>query len=222
LVILLFGPPGCGKGTQARLITEWLKIPAISTGDLLRAEIAAGSALGLQAKVTMLAGGLVSDELVNDMLRARLAKPDCVGGFLLDGFPRTLRQAVYLDGLLTDLHFPPPVTLHLDVPHNALLGRILSRRQCSQCGRNFNILTNRPKLSGHCDFDGAPLLVREDDRESVVRERLRAYDEMTEPVLGHYYEARFHQIPGDHSPTYIFEVITAILEPLAGPASEKS
>jgi adenylate kinase len=216
LVILLFGPPGCGKGTQARLITDWLKIPAISTGDLLRAEIAAGSALGLEAKGTMLAGGLVSDELVNDMLRTRLSKPDCAGGFLLDGFPRTLSQAIYLDGLLAELHFPPPLILHLDVPHDALLGRILSRRQCSQCARNFNILTNRPKLSGRCDFDGAALIVREDDRESIVRERLRAYDEMTEPVLGHYYEAQFYQIRGDHSPTYIFEDITAILEPLIG------
>jgi adenylate kinase len=164
----------------------------------------------------MLAGGLVSDELVNDMLRIRLSKPDCAGGFLLDGFPRTLSQAIYLDGLLQELHFPPPLILHLDVPHDALLGRILSRRQCSQCGRNFNILTNRPKLGGRCDFDGAALIVREDDRESIVRERLRAYDEMTEPVLGHYYEAQFHQIPGDHSPTYIFEDITAILEPLIG------
>jgi len=164
----------------------------------------------------MLAGGLVSDELVNDMLRARLAQPDCAAGFLLDGFPRTLRQAIYLDGIIEQLHFPAPVILHLDVPHDALIGRILSRRQCSQCGRNFNTMTHRPKVSGRCDFDGAALAVREDDRESVVRERLRAYDELTEPVLGHYYEAQFHQIPGDHSPTYIFETISAILDPLIG------
>lgn len=214
LIILLFGPPGCGKGTQGRLIIEWLgnSIPSISTGDMLRAEIAAGSPLGLKTQAIMAAGGLVSDDLINDALAARIQQPDCRGGFMLDGYPRTVEQAQFLDKLLADRNLPAPLVIHLDVPAEVLVGRMISRRQCTKCGLMYNILSKRPKVAGRCDADGAPLMVRKDDREDVIRERLRTYEEMTHPVLSHYPGDRYFQISGDRSAPYIFEEITSILE----------
>ena len=212
MVLLLFGPPGCGKGTQSRLIVDWLKIPAISTGDLLRAEIKAGSELGKAAQATIASGGLVSDGLVNQILKARISQPDCERGFILDGYPRTVEQAEFLDATLREKSIGSPVVLHFDVPRDALVGRMTSRRQCPKCGRTYNILSVRPKSPGRCDDDGEPLVIRKDDREDVVRERLRAYDELTRPILAHYSD--YHHILGDRSPAYIFEELTGILEPM--------
>jgi adenylate kinase len=218
LIILLFGPPGCGKGTQGRLIVDWLRerlgdtIPSISTGDMLRAEIAAGTPLGREVQSIMAAGGLVSDGLINAALCARIQKPDCARGFMLDGYPRTVEQAEYLDNLLASLNLPGPIVIHLDVPADVLVGRMVSRRQCSQCGQMFNILSKRPKVAGRCDGDGAPLIVRKDDREDVIRQRLRTYEEVTRPVVAHYPSDRYFQISGDRSTPYIFEEITGILE----------
>lgn len=216
MVILLFGPPGSGKGTQGRLIIEWLgnSIPAISTGDMLRAEIAAGTPFGRKTQSIIAAGGLVSDDLINAALCTRVSQPDCRNGFLLDGYPRTVEQAQYLDDLLAARNLPPPVVIHLDVPDDVLVGRMVSRRQCSKCGQMFNILSKRPKSAGLCDDDGAPLVVRKDDREDVIRERLRAYKQLTRPVLSHYPSDRYFQISGDRSEPYIFEEITRILESL--------
>jgi adenylate kinase len=214
LVILLFGPPGCGKGTQARMILDWLpqRIPSISTGEMLRAEIARGSSLGHQTKSTIASGGLVGDDLINNMLAARIDEPDCVNGFLLDGFPRTPEQAVFLDGLLAARGAPEPTVIHLDVPSEVLVSRMVCRRQCSDCGQMFNILSKRPRSPGRCDSCSAPLIVRRDDREEVIRERLRTYDSQTSPVLSHYYNGNYHHIEGDRSPRYIFEAITQSLE----------
>ena len=216
LVILLFGPPGSGKGTQGRLIIEWLgkSIPSISTGDMLRGEIAAGTALGRQTQAIMAAGGLVPDELINEALAARIQQSDCVRGFMLDGYPRTVEQAIFLDKLLEERAFPPPVVIHLDVPADVLVGRMVSRRQCPRCGQMYNILSRRPKIVGRCDSDGEPLVMRRDDREEVIRERIRTYEEMTRPVLTHYPSKRYFQISGDRSEPYIFEEIVHILEPL--------
>jgi adenylate kinase len=216
LIILLFGPPGCGKGTQGRLIIEWLgkSIPSISTGDMLRAEIAAGSALGQQTQAIMTAGGLVPDDLINAALESRISQPDCTKGFLLDGFPRTVEQAEFLDRAIAARKLPAPVVIHLDVPADVLVGRMMSRRQCTRCGQMFNILSKRPKTAGRCDEDGAPLEMRKDDQEAVIRERLRTYEAMTRPVLGHYPSDHYFQISGDRSAPYIFEAITQILEPL--------
>lgn len=214
MVILLFGPPGSGKGTQGRLIVDWLKrkIPCISTGDLFRTEMTAKTPLGLEAQAIVTAGGLVPDGLVNRMLCSRIGQPDCEHGFMLDGYPRTVEQAEYLDGLLAGRNLPPPVVIHLDVPADVLVGRMVSRRQCAQCGQMYNVLSRRPKIDGQCDDDGAPLIVRKDDREDIIRERLRTYQEVTRPVLNHYPSDRYFQISGDRSTSYIFEEITRILE----------
>jgi adenylate kinase len=194
------------------LITNLLKIPAISTGEMLRAEIAAGTELGRQTKAAITAGGLVSDELVNQIVRSRISKPDCAGGFLLDGYPRTVDQARYLDGVLEQFQFPPATVLHFEVPAEALIGRLMCRRQCPQCGEIYNILYRRPLRPGQCDNDGASLDVREDDKADVIRERLSTYEELTRPVLSHYYDADYHLISGDKSPGYVFEEVQGILE----------
>jgi adenylate kinase len=214
LIILLFGPPGSGKGTQGRLIIEWLrnKIPSISTGDMLRSEIAAGSPLGLEARAIIAAGGLVPDDVVNRMVASRTSRPDCAEGFLLDGYPRTVEQAEYLDELLKERNQPQPIVIHLDVPADVLVGRMISRRQCSKCGQMYNILSKRPRTAGRCDVDGEPLSVRKDDAEDTIRERLRTYNELTRPVIAHYPSDRYFQISGDRSTSYIFETITGILE----------
>jgi adenylate kinase len=214
LVLLLFGPPGCGKGTQSRLITNWLGIPAISTGDILRSEIKAGTELGRSAQSIMSSGGLVGDPMVNQMVVHRLAQADCEPGFLLDGYPRTLAQAEFLDGLLAEKGLPPAVVLHLDVPEEALVARLSSRRQCPQCLRVYNLLQQPPRKAGVCDDDGTPLLLRNDDRPEVVRHRLHTYDDVTRPVLAHYHDHAYYQISGDRSPQYIYEEIHGILEGL--------
>jgi adenylate kinase len=214
LVLLLFGPPGSGKGTQAGRISNWLGVPAISTGDMLREEIKSGSALGNAAKSIMASGGLVGDDLVNRMLAERVSSPDSANGFLLDGYPRTVEQAEYLDGLLGQRQFQTPIVLHLDVPMDALVGRLTSRRQCPQCKRIYNLLHQPPREPGICDDDGTPLITRKDDSEEVVTERIRTYDEVTRPVLAYYQDRRYYQIRGDRSPSYIFEEITGILDPI--------
>ena len=214
MVLLLFGPPGCGKGTQSRLITNWLHIPAISTGDMLRGEIAAGSDLGKAAKSIMASGGLVGDQLVNEMLKVRVCQPDCKDGFLLDGYPRTVEQAEFLEGLLEENGVPAPLLLHLDVPNDALVGRMSSRRQCPKCQRIYNRLHQPPKVNGVCDDDGTALITRKDDQEQVVRERLRMYEAVTRPVLAYFQYRNYFQIRGDRSPGYIFEEITGVLEPI--------
>ena len=181
---------------------------------MLRAEIQAGTPLGEAARSVIANGGLVGDDLVNKMLEHRVSQPDCATGFLLDGYPRTLDQADYLDRLLVRLHDPNPLILHLDVPLDALLGRLTSRRQCPTCGRIYNLLHQPPKKKGICDDDGTPLVTRKDDQEDVVRERLKTYDALSRPVIAHYQDSNYHQIRGDRSPGYIFEEITGILEPL--------
>jgi adenylate kinase len=210
---LLFGPPGCGKGTQGRLILDWLpfKIPSISTGEMLRAEIAEGTPLGLETKAIIAAGGLVGDDIINRMLEHRISHPDCANGFLLDGYPRTLAQAEFLDSLLASKQ-TTPIVIHLDVPADVLVGRMICRRMCAKCGQMFNVLSKRPKTPGRCDDCDGPLEVRKDDREDVIRERLAAYNALTRPVLGHYYNGNYFHIPGDRSSTYIFESITGVLD----------
>ncbi len=180
---------------------------------MLRGEIAAGTALGLETKSIIASGGLVGDDIINRIVRQRIGKPDCSDGFMLDGYPRTIQQAEFLDGELAERGQPEPVVVHLDVPTEVLVSRIVCRRQCQGCGAMFNILSKRPHTPGRCDDCGEALVVRYDDREEVIRERLRAYDAQTRPVLAHYYNGNYCHIPGDRSPMYIFEAITSFLEP---------
>jgi adenylate kinase len=183
VILLLFGPPGCGKGTQAVYLAERFHVPAISTGEMFRAECKAGTELGKAACSILSRGGLVSDDLVNGIVANRIARPDCKEGFLLDGYPRTVPQAIWFSALLRDRGLPMPVVIHLDVPDEALVTRLTARRQCPQCKHIYNAVLQPPKVAGVCDVDGAALFTREDDRENVVRQRLRAYDELTGPIL---------------------------------------
>ena len=186
--IILLGPPGSGKGTQSQRLVERVGIPQISTGDLLRAAVAKGSALGLRAKAAMDAGGLVDDEIVLDMIRERLAEPDAQPGFILDGFPRNLAQARALDGMLKDLGKPLDAVVLMDVDYGELARRISGRRTCQDCGRVFNVFTSPPAEGETCPKTGAPhrLFQRSDDNENAVAERLRVYDEKTRPLVDFY------------------------------------
>ncbi len=150
---------------------------------MFRAECKAGTELGKAACTILSKGGLVSDEIVNGIVRNRISRPDCAKGFLLDGYPRTVPQARHFSALLQERGLPDPVVIHLDVPDNALIGRLTARRQCPKCLHIYNLQSQPPRVAGICDVDGAALVTREDDREEVIRQRLKAYQELTGPVL---------------------------------------
>jgi len=211
MVILMFGPPGCGKGTQAAFIASRYGIPAISTGEIFRAELKAGTPLGRQASSIMAQGGLVGDDIVNQMVASRIRQSDCSAGFLLDGYPRTAAQAGFLGNALRDNGFPQPTVIHLEVPANVLVRRVASRRQCPQCSRIYNLLSQPPQVHGKCDADGADLIRREDDREEVIQERLRAYQEQTGPVIAHYRDGNYHLLDGDREPAEVQLAIENLL-----------
>jgi adenylate kinase len=215
VIILLFGPPGCGKGTQAAFITERFQIPAISTGDVLRGEVKAGTALGKAASAIMAAGGLVGDDLINPMVSNRLAQPDCANGFLLDGYPRTLPQAEFLTALLAERKLPKPLAIHIDVPAGAIVSRITSRRTCPVCKRIYNVISQPPKVEGICDADGAKLVTRADDTEETVTKRLSAYEQATGPVIEYYAARGAWRIDGNRAPSEIQREIEGILKPSA-------
>lgn len=197
--ILLIGPPGAGKGTQAKNIVATWAIPQISTGDLLRANVSAGTALGIQAKVIMGRGELVSDDLVNQMVAVRLTEPDCARGFILDGFPRTLGQAEWLDSHLAGASGGlPVVAVRLKVDYTHLVRRVTGRRNCPTCGSIYNVYLQPPKDDERCDLDSTPLVRRSDDTEEVFSERLRTYEAQTAPVAAHYRALnRLEDLDGD-------------------------
>ncbi len=213
MIVLLFGPPGCGKGTQAAFIAKRFNIPAISTGEVLRGECKAGTELGKAATAVMAAGGLVGDDLMNPMVANRIAQPDCARGFLLDGYPRTVPQAEFLTALLGERKLPRPAALFLDVPTAALVGRISSRRQCPACSRIYNLLSQPPKTAGVCDDDGAALIHRSDDNETVVAQRLEAYQRQTGPVIAYYSKQGAVRIDGDRPVDAIWREIESLLAP---------
>lgn len=212
MVILLFGAPGCGKGTQAELISERFHIPAISTGELLRSEVAVGSDLGLQVSTLLAAGSFVSDELVTEILLLRIQRRDCADGFLLDGYPRTLAQAKALDRFFVRYGIEP-ITLHIDVPEESIAARITARRQCPKCHHIYNLVSNPPQVADRCDFDGLALYCRSDDRAEVIRKRLEGYHEATGPAIDYYKNRNYHHVDGQKSPDHVFQQITAVLEP---------
>ncbi len=186
--MILFGSPGSGKGTQAKLLRQCLNGPHVSTGDMLRTHIEAGDKIGRDTAGLIKSGKLVSDELVNQLVEARLGEPDCRSGAILDGYPRTLNQAKVLLGLMKRYRFRPGV-VHLVVDHERIVARLNGRRQCPVCGTLYSLKTNPPKVTGLCDLDGAALITREDDRESVIRERLQQYDSQTHPLLHYFRQA---------------------------------
>ncbi len=211
--ILLMGPPGAGKGTQAKELIKIWGIPQISTGDLLRANIAQGTMLGREAREIIGRGELVSDAMVNEMVAIRLLEPDTVNGYILDGFPRTLGQAKWLDDRLSSQpEALPVVAVSLKVNYNQLLRRITGRRLCPVCQSIYNIYVNPPKKDGFCDKDGAELTQRADDTEEVFKERMRAYAALTAPVIDHYKAlGRFAEVDGDRPIDVIAaEIVAAV------------
>jgi adenylate kinase len=212
--IVLFGSPGSGKGTQAKLLKQRLRVPHISTGDMLRERIAQGTELGLRVAAKMQAGSLVLDDVVNEMVASRLAEPDAANGFILDGYPRTTPQAQFLSDWL-DQRGIREVVIHLAVDYNSIIARLTGRRQCPLCGTLYNIGTRPPKVEGVCDLDGTKLVIRNDDREEVIRERLHAYEQQTRPVLEFYRKTGRELLEVDASsdpPDVVFEKICQALD----------
>jgi adenylate kinase len=218
--VVLLGPPGAGKGTQAKRIMQHYGIPQVSTGDLLRENVAQGTELGEAAKAVMARGQLVSDDLVCNMVRERLLKPDCRLGYVLDGFPRTAAQAGWLDALLEHELFDNsrptrawPIVVSLDVDYNQLLLRITGRRSCPTCGLIYNVHFQPPKVDELCDCDGSKLVTRNDDRLEVIQPRLTAYQEQTRPVIDYYRRTgRLIPVNGDQPMDEVTSQIYRILE----------
>jgi adenylate kinase len=214
-VIVLFGSPGSGKGTQAKLLQERFAWPHVSTGDMLRAHIAAKDTIGMAIESLMRSGRLVPDELVDGMVAQRVMQPDCENGVILDGFPRTVPQAHFLVNLLQRFGLRPAV-VHLMVDHGRIVARLSGRRQCPVCGTLYSNKTHPPKVPGLCDLDGAALVTREDDREEVIRERLHAYDLQTRPVLDFFREAGLPMIEMQGASRMPEQIMQTICESLYG------
>jgi adenylate kinase len=195
LCLILFGAPGSGKGTQAKLLRQALDLPHISTGDMLRDRIERKDALGLEVAGIIQMGGLVPDEKVNGLVAERIEQPDCERGFILDGYPRTVNQAKILTDVLKAKGIAT-VVVHLKVDYNVIVSRLAGRRQCPTCGALYSFSANAPTVPV-CDYDGSRLVVREDDREEVVTERLKAYDRQTSPVLEYFRNAGFTCLDAD-------------------------
>jgi adenylate kinase len=214
--VLLLGAPGVGKGTQAQLLMAEFGIPQISTGDLFRGHRAQHTKLGMLAEELMSQGQLVPDDLVNEMVADRLTQPDTQRGYILDGFPRTLPQATWLDAHLEQFgNALPVVAISITVDYDELLHRITGRRTCPVCKSIYNIFSNPPKVAGICDNEGATLVQRTDDSEEVFIERMKTFDLQTAPVVEHYRtQGRFEEIDGHHSVEQVAVSITAALKRL--------
>lgn len=184
--IILLGPPGCGKGTQAKMLTEKYKIPQVSTGDILRESVKNETPLGLQAKSYMDSGKLVPDGVVIGIIQERLRKPDCQSGFILDGFPRTVVQAQALDNTLGTMQQKIEHVISITVDDEQLLGRLTGRRTCRSCGAMFHVLFNPPKKEGCCDVCSGELYQRDDDKEETILNRLNVYKQQTAPLIDYY------------------------------------
>jgi adenylate kinase len=184
--VILLGGPGAGKGTQAERIVADYELPHVSTGEMLRAAVAKGTEMGLEAQKYMESGKLVPDEVVIGVVRDRLAEPDAAEGFLLDGFPRTVPQAEALDAMLAEAGRSITHVVLIDVPAEELVARIAGRRSCSVCGKIYNVTFDPPKADGVCDLDGGALTQRADDNEVTVRNRIAVYQEQTAPLIGYY------------------------------------
>ena len=194
--LILLGAPGAGKGTQATFICHKYSIPQISTGDMLRAAVKAGTPLGLEAKKIMDSGALVSDELIINLVKERIAQPDCGNGFLFDGFPRTIPQADAMKAAGVKLDF----VLEIDVPFEAIIERMSGRRSHAASGRTYHVKYNPPAVAGIDDVTGEPLIQRDDDKEDTVRKRLEVYSAQTRPLVDYY--SRWAEAQPDQAPVY--------------------
>jgi adenylate kinase len=194
--LILLGAPGAGKGTQAAFICRKYGIPQISTGDMLRAAVKAGTALGVAAKKIMDSGALVSDDIIIGLVKERLAQPDCANGFLFDGFPRTIPQADAMKAAGVKLDY----VLEIDVPFDAIVERMSGRRSHPASGRTYHVKFNPPKVDGRDDVTGEPLVQRDDDKEETVKNRLRVYAEQTRPLVDYY--SRWAQVDPVNAPKY--------------------
>ena len=214
MAIVLFGSPGSGKGTQAKLLMQCLGIPHISTGDMLRDRIRSGDALESVDAATMHSGALVRDDVMNEMVAERLSRPDACKGFILDGYPRTLDQAEHFAGWVSGRGIRE-VVIHLAVDYNIIIARLTGRRQCPRCGTLYNVASHPPKVAGLCDLDGEKLVIREDDSEDVIRERLDAYERQTRPVLEFFRKSGHRVVKVDasaESPEAVFERVRQVME----------
>ena len=214
--IILLGPPGGGKGAQAKKIVEKYGIPHIATGDILREAVAKGTELGKKAKEYMDRGELVPDEIVIGIVRERLKQPDCEKGFLLDGFPRTIKQAEALDEMLKELGKDIDAVIYIDVPEEEVVKRITYRRTCRNCGAVYHLIYAPPKEDNKCDKCGGELYQRDDDKEEVVRQRFKVYMENTAPLI-EYYEKKglLYRVDGTKSIDEVFSQIDEILQKIA-------
>ncbi|HOI35454.1 MAG TPA: adenylate kinase [Mesotoga infera] len=211
--IVLMGPPGAGKGTQAKRIAHKYNIPHISTGDMLREAVTAGNDLGLKVKEIMEKGLLVPDTLMIGLVKERLSREDAKNGFILDGFPRTVEQAEALDKMLGELDRKIDVVLLVNSSEEVVVNRISSRRVCPKCGKVYNLLTIKPQIDGLCDVDGSELVQRDDDLPETVRSRYRVYAEKTAPVIDYYSnsEVFFLDIDGSGNIDEVAEEIFGLL-----------
>jgi adenylate kinase len=211
-IVIMFGPPGAGKGTQAKLLSDRLKIPQIATGDILRDAVKSGTQLGKEAQPYMAGGGLVPDHIVIGIIGERLKEKDCADGFILDGFPRTVAQAEALEELLAKRGTPITQVINLKVSDKEIIKRSMSRRVCKSCNAVYNLEVNSPKVDGICDACGGELIQREDDKEGVVRNRLKVYSKQTKPLLKFYAKRKLlKDVDGNRS---IEDVQTAVLSAL--------
>jgi adenylate kinase len=202
--LIFLGAPGAGKGTQAREVSRHFSIPQISTGDMLREAVRNQTPLGLTAKAKMEAGELVPDEVVCGIVEQRIGQPDCQRGFVLDGFPRTLPQAEFVDRMLQAKGKGNPLVLDIKVDRDLLMKRLTGRRTCSVCGEIYNVYLNPPKVDGVCDKDGGKLLQRVDDSEETIRQRLVAYEKQTSPLIDYYRrKGVLQEVDGNRAPEVI-------------------
>ncbi|EJE7235399.1 adenylate kinase [Clostridium botulinum] len=210
--VILLGPPGAGKGTQAKLISEKFSIPHISTGDIFRANIKEKTPLGIEAKRYIDNGQLVPDEVTIGIVKDRLTKDDCDNGFLLDGFPRTVAQAEALDEFLKGIDKDLDVALLIKVPEEFILERMTGRRVCTSCGASYHIRFNPPKIEGKCDICDNELIQRKDDTEATVKERLEVYSKQTYPLINYYKDnGIISEVNGTESIDEVFGNISNIL-----------
>lgn len=212
-ILIFLGPPGAGKGTQARVVAKELGIPHISTGDILRDAVEKKTGPGLAAKAKMDKGELVPDAVISPIVEERLARPDCREGAILDGFPRTATQAHFLDGILERTGLGEPLVLNIQVETESVIKRLAGRRTCPSCGEIYNIFLNPPREDSVCDKDGSKLTQRADDNEDSIRVRLKAYEEDTLP-LADYYSQRglLHRVDGNGEPKVITERLLSLVK----------